>query len=82
MDVVHGVSIGNAQKAALGAFPEKVVPRRSTGEPPKISKTTKTGPKPSPKKEPVLDPFWSPFWPQNGSQNGVKINHKIYIFRV
>ena len=82
MDVVHGVSIGNAHEAALGAFPEKVLPWTSTVKPSKISETTKTGPKPGPKKEPVLDPFWSPFWPQNGSQNGVKINHKIYIFRV
>ena len=82
MDAVHGVSIGNAHEAALGAFPEKVPRRDRTGEPTKISKTTKTGPKPGPRKEPVLDPFWSPFWPQNGSQDGVEISQKIHIFQV
>ena len=48
---------------------------------PKISKSTKTGPKTGTQKEPVLDQFWSPFWPQNASQNGPKISPKNDIFR-
>ena len=54
-------------------LPGKSVSPRTAGRPPKISKSTKTGPKTGPKKEPFLDQFWSPFWPQNGSKMGSKM---------
>ena len=82
MDAVHGVSIGNAHEAALGAFPEKVLPRRSTGGPPKISKTTKTGPKTGPKNNKFWIHFGAHSGPRMAPKMGSNLSKKHYIFRV
>ena len=73
MDAVHGVSIGNAHEAALGAFPEKVPQLRSTGNPLKSQKQQKLVQNRAPKK----NQFWIHFGAHSGPRMAPKMGSKL-----